>query len=72
MIRKWVAPHAGTIRIEDNTSYSYIWHVSDVGVTIRMNDKVNWPGRVIKRAERLFHDLTVNVHKGDAVCFVVK
>ena len=69
-IRKWVAPHGGTVRIEgmvtaketsgDNTLAS-IW----------LNSEKIWPDTNAANGESATHDLKTTVIEGDSIAFVV-
>jgi hypothetical protein len=71
LVRKWVAPHAGTVRIEGKVSFRE-YDVSDITVTILLNEKEIWPSRLITEKNIQTHDMIQTVKKGDAICFVVK
>ena len=70
-IRKWLAPHDGTVRIEgkvvpagkDSTS---------VHASVLRNDQTIWLVPVVAADKGASHDLKVAVAKGDAICFVVQ
>ena len=72
--RKWVAPHAGTVRIEGSVEFysGFLYQVGEVQSTIFVNDKEVWPAKMIKLREKLSHDITLKINKGDAIYFVVK
>jgi F5/8 type C domain len=68
VIRKWVAPHGGTVRVEGAvTSES----ASDGTVaSIWLNSDKIWPEK-IANGEAASHDLKLTVIQGDAIAFVV-
>ena len=70
-VRKWVAPHDGKVRIEGRLE---IEKKDGAGVYagILKNASEAWPSRLVTFGTAAAHDLTIDVSKGDAVCFVVK
>jgi hypothetical protein len=70
-VRKWVAPRAGTVRVEGRVALSGPDHAA-VEAMILDGDREAWPPRAITRAKPESHDLTLTVRQGDAISFVVK
>jgi len=72
--RKWVAPHAGTVRVEGNISFyqNFLFQVGDAVETILLNDKEVWSGKMMKWKDKQSHDITLKINKGDALYFVLK
>jgi hypothetical protein len=70
-VRKWVAPHAGEVRIEGAVMLE-----KDSGqkasARIMRNDSEIWPSKTVSDEKKEVHDLTVAVNKDDAICFIVK
>lgn len=69
-VRQWVAPHAGTIRIEGQVSVNDV--VGD-GLKVKIvRDKTEvWEQRFVTHDKPLSHDFTLVVAKGDPVRFCV-
>ncbi len=68
-VRTWVAPHAGTIRIEGKVSVAN--HGGEgVNVAILRGADAIWPTHTVKE-KPLAHDLTANVVAGQSLCFIV-
>lgn len=70
-VRKWVAPHAGSVLIEgkvtlDGSSGNGIYAM------IVMNQKEAWPSRLINGDKEQSHHMTVTVDTGDTIDFVAK
>jgi hypothetical protein len=70
VVRKWVAPHGGIVRVEgavassaagDNSTPASIW----------LNSNKIWPDRISASGESDTHDLRVTLIQGDAINFVV-
>jgi hypothetical protein len=68
-VRKWVAPHGGVVRIEGRAAVSQAG-AEGVLASIRQNDAMLWPERLITQEQPSAHDLTVTVKQGDAICFI--
>ena len=68
-VRKWVAPHAGTVRIEGRVSLDRSG--GGVNASILHNAAVVWPARQVTFGNPVSHDTTVQVAQGDALYFVV-
>ena len=69
-IRKWVAPHGGTIRIE-GTVISSESDNEGAFANIRLNSDKIWPNNNVGNGEPASHDLKLTVIQGDAIAFVV-
>ena len=69
-VRKWVAPHAGAVRIEGRVSLDRSGG-DGVNVSILHNAAVVWPTRLVTFGNPVSHDTTVDVAQGDALYFVV-
>lgn len=70
-VRKWVAPHAGAVRIEGSVSLDHSGGAA-VNVSILHNAAVAaWPAHLVTFGNPATHDLTVNVAPGDALYFIV-
>jgi len=69
VVRKWVAPHGGVIRVEGEAAMD---RASEgvVLASIRQNAATLWPERLITYRQPASHDLTVRVEQGDAISFV--
>jgi hypothetical protein len=69
-IRKWVAPHGGTVRIEgaiasgETSSDNFL-------ASVWLNSEKIWPGRNGSSGNSSIHDLKVTLIQGDAITFVV-
>ena len=71
IIRKWVAPHDGPVRIEGEIARDG-FDVIAPGVKIMLNENEIWPlGQEIDRDKQPY-DITLTVNKGDAIHFIVK
>ena len=70
VVRKWVAPHAGTVRIEGNVEFSnnILW-VGNVRPVISVSGEEIWSPGERKIKQRKSHDITMKIDKGDAICF---
>jgi hypothetical protein len=68
-VRKWVAPHAGTVRIEGRVSLDRSGG-EGVNVSILHNAAVFWPARQVTFGNPVSHDATVDVAQGDALYFI--
>ncbi|MGA9798282.1 MAG: discoidin domain-containing protein [Terriglobales bacterium] len=66
-IRKWIAPHGGTVRIEGSVSSESEGDVA----SIRLNSDKLWPANNLGNGAASTHDLKVTVIQGDAISFVV-
>jgi hypothetical protein len=70
-VRKWLAPHAGEVRIE-----GAIMLEADSGqgvsVMILRNDSKIWPARTVSHEKKEVHDITVSLNRDDAIYFVVR
>lgn len=71
VVRKWVAPHDGRVRIE-GTVTSENAEGDGVQAEILKNAEVAWPSRSIAPGQEASHDLTLAVTKGDSLSFVVR
>ena len=70
-VRKWVAPHAGTVRIEGAVACH--GNAADaLQACILKNTGEVWPSRVVSQGKTESHDVTIAVSTGDAISFVVK
>ena len=69
-IRKWVAPHGGTIRIE-GTAISSESNNEGAFANIWLNSDKIWPNNNVGNGEPASHDLKLTVIQGDAIAFVV-
>jgi len=69
VVRKWIAPHEGTVRIEGKITREG-FDVSTPDVAILLNDKEVWP--LEKGTEKQTHDFMLKISQGDAVSFVLK
>jgi hypothetical protein len=69
-VRKWVAPHAGSVRIEGRASLDASGG-DGVNVSILHNAATVWPTRLVTFGHPAAHDATVDVAPGDALYFVV-
>ena len=70
-MRKWVAPRAGTVRVEGRVALAGPDHAA-VEAMILDGDREAWPPRAITKARPQSHDLTLTVRQGDAISFIVK
>ncbi|MGA2618662.1 MAG: hypothetical protein ABSF26_13695 [Thermoguttaceae bacterium] len=68
-VRKWVAPHAGTVRVEGRVSLANQGGAG-VKVAILRGTEEIWPTRTVKE-KSIVHDLTAGVAAGQSICFVV-
>ena len=68
-VRKWVAPHAGSVHVEGRVFVDP--SAGGVNVSILHNAAVVWPARPVTSANPASHDMTVQVTPGDALYFVV-
>jgi hypothetical protein len=64
-IRKWTAPHGGTVRLEGVAACP-----STISSRIYLNDKLVWP-EISAPSRANQHDLELTVIQGDAIAFVV-
>ena len=69
-VRKWIAPHAGTVRIEGRVSLDGSGG-DGVNVSILHNAAIVWPARLVTFGNPVCHDATVDVAPGDALYFIV-
>ena len=69
-VRKWVAPHAGTVRVEGRVSLAGSGG-DGVNVSVLHNAAVLWPTRLVTFGNPASHDTTVHVAQGDALYFIV-
>ncbi len=69
-VRKWVAPHGGTVRIE-GTAISGESDSEGALVSIWLNSDKIWPDKNVDHGEPATHDLKLTVIQGDAITFVV-
>jgi hypothetical protein len=68
-VRKWAAPHAGTVRIEGNVSVANR-SGEGVNVAILRGTEEIWPAQTVK-GKSIAHDLTASVAAGQTLCFIV-
>jgi hypothetical protein len=66
-IRKWVAPHGGTVRVEGSVGSESDGEVA----SIWLNSERIWPDKNLANGGVSTHDLKVTVIQGDAIAFVV-
>jgi hypothetical protein len=64
VVRKWVAPYGGTVRIEGRAT-----HAEDTSAAIRLNSDKLWPDDRSSSQPTAMHDLTVTVIEGDVISF---
>ena len=69
VVREWVAPHGGAVRIEGRVAADQAGLGAVAG--IEKNEEKLWPERPIKPGQAETQDLTVNVDQGDSISFVV-
>jgi hypothetical protein len=70
-VRKWIAPHDGMVRIEGAPSLEGT-DADGFAISLVKNTNELWSSRLLStNALASTHDLTVAVHKGDAIAFVV-
>jgi hypothetical protein len=69
-VREWVAPHAGTVRIEGNLGIEWSSDGATAGITL--NGTQLWPEHSLPDKLPVSHDLTAKVNQGDSICFVVR
>ena len=70
-MRKWVARHDGTVRIEGRAE---IDRKGGLGAYVRIvkNASEVFPSRLVRFGNGAAHDVIVRVSKGDAIGFAVK
>jgi hypothetical protein len=66
VVRKWVVPNGGTVRIEGSAACA-----QDTSAAIRLNTDKVWPDDLSSSQLLAPHDVTVTVIQGDAISFVV-
>jgi hypothetical protein len=66
-VRKWIAPHGGTVRVEGSVSSESDGDVASIWLN---SDKL-WPDKNLANPGASAHDLKVTVIQGDAISFVV-
>jgi hypothetical protein len=66
-IRKWVAAHGGTVRVEGAVSSESDGEVASIWLN---SDRI-WPDKNLANGRASDHDLKVTVIQGDAIAFVV-
>ncbi len=72
-VRAWVAPHAGTVRIEGTFRYTDpICFVGDVRPIISINGREIWSSEMPKFAKVESHDLSATIDQGDAIHFTLR
>jgi len=71
VIRKWVAPHEGTVRIEGRIVRDG-FNVISPKATILLNDKEIWLLGQKTAIDKQPHDFTIKVKRGDVINFVLK
>ena len=69
-VRKSVAPHSGIVRIEGSAEIRQSGG-SGAMAGIWCNATPLWPVRLITYGRPSSHDVTVRVHRGDAISFAV-
>ena len=67
-VRKWTAPHAGTVRVEGSPTLEKPDQISDA--TILKNADQAWTAHLSATAKTASHDLTISVAKGDVLVFI--
>ncbi len=71
VVREWVAPHAGTVRIEGRVAPDQAPQVG-AWAGIEKNGENLWPARLVGAGEAPSQDITVKVEQGDSIAFVVR
>jgi len=71
VVRKWVAPHNGTVRIEGEIVRDGFDVIAPKAL-ILLNEKEIWPLGMKIGSDKQPHDFTTVVKKGDAIRFIVK
>jgi hypothetical protein len=69
-VRKWTAPHEGTVRVEGAPALEEK-NAGEVDVSVLKNDQGAWTGTLGTNASAASCDINVTVKKGDALYFVV-
>jgi hypothetical protein len=69
LIREWLAPHDGTVRIEGIVAVAPPTKSGPMGIV--RNGKEIWPSRTVVAGHPASYDFTLEVVQGDAVDFVV-
>jgi hypothetical protein len=69
-VRKFTAPHDGTVRIEGLPTLDDK-NAGELDVSVLKNDASAWTGTLGSNAASAPCDINVDVKKGDALCFVV-
>jgi len=69
-VRKWVAPHGGTVRIEGIVTARETSGANTLA-SIRLNSEKIWPDKNAPSGESTTHDLKVTLVQGDAIAFVL-
>jgi hypothetical protein len=68
-VRKWVAPHGGTVRVQGAVA-STETDSGSIPASIWLNSNQIWPDKVLGGGAPAAHDLKVTVIQGDAIVFV--
>lgn len=71
VVRRWIAPHAGSVRIEGEVALAGSAG-NGIYAMVLVNEKEVWASRLIKGRDEQSHDVTLTVGNGDLVCFVAK
>jgi hypothetical protein len=69
-VRKWIAPHEGTLRIEGAPAL-VDKNSGELDVSVLKNDQGAWTGTLGANAASASCDVNVTVKKGDALYFIV-
>jgi hypothetical protein len=69
-VRQWIAPHAGTIRVEGSVSVNP-GTGDGVKSQISHNSTIAWPAHVVQHGKPAAHDFILVVRKGDTLSFSV-
>jgi hypothetical protein len=70
VVRAWVAPHGGAVRIEGRATVDQAGQAAWAG--IEKNREKLWPERLIKPMLPQSQDLSVEVEQGDSISFTVR
>ena len=70
-VRKWVAPHAGAVRMEGSVSL-YSSDGDGIQAMILKNEAEVWSARIAQDNKLKSYDMTLAVSTGDAIYFIAK
>ncbi len=70
-VRKWVAPRAGTVRVEGRVILEGPDKAA-VQAMILLDNREVWPPRTITKARFECHDLSLTARRGDSISFIVR